>query len=121
MRLVLCWAKRKYALQNGAGGRVLAPRAGGGPGRSADGFAPFLSPLHFLEGLGSLPKRDRTGNQPVFKTGKGAAAPRLEGSIPSPLRSTIARPRSRAQFADDTKQTAAARIVCPARPVPDVA
>jgi hypothetical protein len=25
---------------------------------------------------------------PVFKTGKGAAAPRLEGSIPSPLRST---------------------------------
>ena len=70
MRLVLCRAKRKYAVRNGAGGRVLAPRAGAGPGRSADGFAPFLSPLHSLEGLGSLPKRDRAGNQPVLKIGK---------------------------------------------------
>ena len=70
MRPVLCWAKRKYALRNGAAGRVLAPRAGGGPGRSADGFAPFLSPLLSPAGPDPLSKGHRGVNQPVFKTGR---------------------------------------------------
>jgi len=70
MRPVLCWAKRKYALRNGAAGRVLAPRAGGGPGRSADGFAPFLSPLHSPDCAGPLATRDCAAHQPVFKIGK---------------------------------------------------
>src|SRR4051812_3150531 len=44
VRLMRCWAKRNYVVRNGAGGRVLALRAGGGPGRSADGFVALSFP-----------------------------------------------------------------------------
>src|SRR4051794_10114025 len=69
----LCWAMRKSAVRNGAGGRVLAPRAGGGRGGVRTVSSSFLSPLHSLEGLGSPPKRDRAANQPVLKNRQGAA------------------------------------------------
>jgi hypothetical protein len=66
-------------------GRAQSSSAAGGVSELTRSF---LSPLHSPDGAGPLAKRDCAANQPVFKTGKGAAAPRLEGSIPSPLRST---------------------------------
>src|SRR4051794_18193935 len=86
VRLMLWWAMRKYAVRNGAGGRVVAPRAGRRTGRSADGCAPLSFPPAFPRRIGSAFQAGLHCTSPVLQNRQGVVAPRLEGSIPSPLR-----------------------------------